>query len=169
MTMKRKTRTILEELNSLYKDHNKSAIIESRAIHIIDSAINLVNIIANDGDSYTPHINIDFASTKKNVSYKKSVFKEIKQGMSDAVYKEGGTAYNINISDNNVKVYGKTGTAQLCANCDIEPHAWFAGLIQLKDGKSFSICVLIENGGKGSNLSTKIAKKIFNYILGENV
>lgn len=45
MTMKRKTKTILEELNSLYKDHNKSAIIESRAIHIIDSAINLVNII----------------------------------------------------------------------------------------------------------------------------
>ena len=38
MTMKRKTKTILEELNSLYKDHNKSAIIESRAIHIIDSA-----------------------------------------------------------------------------------------------------------------------------------
>ena len=47
MTMKRKTKTILEELNSLYKDHNKSAIIESRAIHIIDSAINLVNININ--------------------------------------------------------------------------------------------------------------------------
>lgn len=41
--MKRKTRTILEELNSLYSEKNKSAIIESRAIHIIDSAINLIN------------------------------------------------------------------------------------------------------------------------------
>ncbi len=41
--MKRKTRTILEELNTLYNEKNKSAIIESRAIHIIDSAVNLVN------------------------------------------------------------------------------------------------------------------------------
>ena len=53
MTMKRKTRTILEELNSLYKDKNKNVIIESRAIHIIDSAINLVNTIYENYDSET--------------------------------------------------------------------------------------------------------------------
>ena len=131
--------------------------------------INLVNIIANDGVSYTPHININVPSTKKNVSYKKSVFKEIKQGMSDAVYKDGGTAYNINILDNNIKVYGKTGTAQLCANCDIEPHAWFAGFMELKNGKVFSICVLIENGGKGSDKPTKISKEIFEFIMSKYV
>ena len=108
-------------------------------------------------------------STKKNVSYKKSVFKEIKQGMSDAVYKDGGTAYNINILDNNIKVYGKTGTAQLCANCDIEPHAWFAGFMELKNGKVFSICVLIENGGKGSDKPTKISKEIFEFIMSKYV
>ena len=51
--MKRKTRTILEELNSLYKDKNKNAIIESRAIHIIDSAINLVNSIYENYDHET--------------------------------------------------------------------------------------------------------------------
>ena len=53
MTMKRNTRTILEELNFLYKDKNKNAIIESRAIHIIDSAINLVNSIYENYDHET--------------------------------------------------------------------------------------------------------------------
>jgi hypothetical protein len=51
--MKRKTRTILEELNSLYNEKNKSAIIESRAIHIIDSAINLINKIYENYDHDT--------------------------------------------------------------------------------------------------------------------
>ena len=45
MTMKRKTKTILEELNSLYKDHNKSAIIESRAIHLIFKAATVLLVL----------------------------------------------------------------------------------------------------------------------------
>ena len=131
--------------------------------------INLINIIANNGYSYTPHLNIDIQSDKKNVFYKSSVFKEIKAGMSDAVYKDGGTAYNVRIPTDNVKVYGKTGTAQLCTNCDILPHAWFAGFIELKNGKTFSICVLIENGGKGSDKPAKIAKDIFEFIMSKYV
>ena len=51
--MKRKTRTILEELNTLYNEKNKSAIIESRAIHIIDSAVNLVNKLYENYDHET--------------------------------------------------------------------------------------------------------------------
>jgi hypothetical protein len=51
--MKRKTRTILEELNTLYNEKNKSAIIESRAIHIIDSAVNLVNKLYENYDHDT--------------------------------------------------------------------------------------------------------------------
>ena len=27
------------------------------------------------------------------------------------------------------------------------------------------MCIIIENGGKGSDIPTKIAKKIFNYII----
>jgi len=127
--------------------------------------INLINIIANSGYSYSPHLNMNTASVKKDVFYKNSVFKEIKLGMSDAVYKDGGTAYNTRILNDNVKIYGKTGTAQLCTNCDITPHAWFAGFIELKNGKTFSICVLIENGGKGSEKPTKISKEIFEFIM----
>ena len=42
--------------------------------------------------------------------------------------------------------------------------------LKLNNNKKFSICVIIENGGKGSVVPTKIAKKIFDYIIGiENV
>ena len=37
------------------------------------------------------------------------------------------------------------------------------------DGDVFTICVLIENGGKGSEKPAKIAKKIFNFIMQNNV
>ena len=66
------------------------------------------------------------------------------------------------------KVYGKTGTAQICSNCDLLPHAWFAGFIEFKD-KNYSIAIIIENGGKGSDLSSYIAGKIFKYIMDNDV
>lgn len=43
--MKRATRSLLEELNSISTKRNSEAIIESRATHVIDSAINLLSLI----------------------------------------------------------------------------------------------------------------------------
>ena len=43
--MKRATRSLLEELNSVAEKRNSEAIIESRATHVIDSAINLLRLI----------------------------------------------------------------------------------------------------------------------------
>lgn len=43
--LKRTTKSLLEELNSITKKRNSEAIIESRAVHVIDSAINLLNLI----------------------------------------------------------------------------------------------------------------------------
>lgn len=43
--MKRNTRSLLEELNAISEKKNGEAIIESRAAHVIDSAINLLNLI----------------------------------------------------------------------------------------------------------------------------
>ena len=43
--MKRATRSLLEELNSISVKKNSEAIIESRAVHVIDSAINLLTLI----------------------------------------------------------------------------------------------------------------------------
>ena len=43
--MKRATRSLLEELNSISERKNGEAIVESRATHVIDSAINLLSLI----------------------------------------------------------------------------------------------------------------------------
>ena len=43
--MKRATRSLLEELNSISEKKNSEAIIEARATHVIDSAINLLTLI----------------------------------------------------------------------------------------------------------------------------
>ena len=43
--MKRATKSLLEELNSISERKHGEAIIESRAAHVIDSAINLLALI----------------------------------------------------------------------------------------------------------------------------
>lgn len=43
--MKRATKSLLEELNSISEKKNGEAIIEARATHVIDSAINLLTLI----------------------------------------------------------------------------------------------------------------------------
>ena len=49
--MKRATRSLLEELNSISVKKNSEAVIESRAAHVIDSAINLLSLIK---EHYSP-------------------------------------------------------------------------------------------------------------------
>jgi hypothetical protein len=49
--LKRATRSLLEELNSIADKKHSEAIIESRAAHVIDSAINLLKLIK---ESYSP-------------------------------------------------------------------------------------------------------------------
>lgn len=49
--MKKTTRSLLEELNSISLKKNGEAVIESRATHVIDSAINLLNLIK---ENYSP-------------------------------------------------------------------------------------------------------------------
>lgn len=49
--MKRSTRSLLEELNAIADKRNSEAVIESRAVHIIDGAINLLTLIR---ENYSP-------------------------------------------------------------------------------------------------------------------
>tara|TARA_B110000263_G_scaffold52404_1_gene43843 strand:- start:2202 stop:3440 length:1239 start_codon:yes stop_codon:yes gene_type:complete len=129
---------------------------------------NLINIIQNEGYAISPHLNKNNNSKKNVIKYDKKVWKIIKQSMYDAVNKDKGTAYKAKINKKGAKVYGKTGTAQICSNCDILPHAWFAGFLELNQ-KKYSIVIIIENGGKGSNIPSIMARKIFQYIADTNV
>jgi hypothetical protein len=49
--LQRKTKSILEELDSLKIQKDKNAIIESRAQHVIQGAVNLINFIRESYDS----------------------------------------------------------------------------------------------------------------------
>lgn len=49
--MKRTTRSLLEELNSIALKKDNEAVVESRAAHVINSAINLLNLIK---ENYSP-------------------------------------------------------------------------------------------------------------------
>ena len=51
--MKRHTRSLLEELNDIAVQKDTEAVIESRATHIIDSAINLLQLIR---ENFNPDI-----------------------------------------------------------------------------------------------------------------
>ena len=129
---------------------------------------NLMNIIQNEGYSIQPHLNKSYTYNKNIIDYDKKVWKIIKQSMYDAVNKDKGTAYKANLNMKGAKVYGKTGTAQICSDCDLLPHAWFAGFLEFKN-KKYSISVIIENGGKGSDLPSEMSRKIFKYLVDNNV
>lgn len=129
---------------------------------------NLMNIIQNEGYSIQPHLNKSYTYNKNIIDYDKKAWKIIKQSMYDAVNKDKGTAYKANLNMKGVKVYGKTGTAQICSDCDLLPHAWFAGFLEFKN-KKYSISVIIENGGKGSDLPSEMSRKIFKYLVDNNV
>lgn len=51
--MKRQTKSLLDEISVAVRPQDREAIIESRANHIISSAINLVNLIR---ETYDPEV-----------------------------------------------------------------------------------------------------------------
>ena len=54
--MQKKTRSILEELSSVRSNKDPENFVESRASHIIDSAINLINYIRENFDQETAYL-----------------------------------------------------------------------------------------------------------------
>lgn len=51
--MKRRTRSILDEITNIVPENDRASVIESRAVHIITSAVNLINLIRESYDSET--------------------------------------------------------------------------------------------------------------------
>lgn len=52
-TLQKRTRSILDELDSLLSNRDKHNLIESRASHVIQGAINLINYIKESYDQDT--------------------------------------------------------------------------------------------------------------------
>ena len=93
--MQKKTRSILEELSTVRVTKDPENFVESRASHIIDSAINLINFIRENFDQETAYVlEKRFNSAKKNLDQDKfsrgvTRIKELKDVKNSLSLKEG--------------------------------------------------------------------------------
>jgi penicillin-binding protein 2 len=122
-------------------------------------------LLGNRGMYYTPHAvlgvvqpehgnRIDTLLTEsRTIKLKPSSWSVVREGMRRAVMEPGGTGGLARIQ--NVKVAGKTGTAQ---NPHGPDHAWFVGFAPFDD-PVIAICVLVENAGYGGSHAAPIAGK----------
>ncbi len=128
-----------------------------------------VALIANDGNSVQPHVVKGYLddNTKQIIPFK---FPEIKTGLKKEVFdiiKEGmflvvngaGTATQIRMND--IKIAGKTGTAQ---NPHGKDHALFVCYAPA-DNPKIAIAVVVENVGFGATYAAPIAKKLIETYL----
>jgi penicillin-binding protein 2 len=128
-----------------------------------------VALIANNGHSYQPHIVKGYldGKTKQIIPYK---FPEITTGVKQEVFdivKEGmflvvngsGTATHIKMDD--IKISGKTGTAQ---NPHGKDHAFFVGFAP-SDNPQIAVAVVVENIGFGGTHAAPIAKAMIEAYL----
>ena len=89
--MQKKTRSILEELSSVRVNKEPENFVESRASHIIDSAINLITYIRENFDEQTAYLlekkfnaaikNLDSNKFSKGVTRVKEL-KDVKNSLS---------------------------------------------------------------------------------------
>jgi hypothetical protein len=93
--MQKKTRSILEELSSVRVNKEPENFVESRASHIIDSAINLVNYIRENFDQETAYLlEKKFNAAIKNLDANRfsrgvTKIKELKDVKNSLSLKEG--------------------------------------------------------------------------------
>ena len=82
----------------------------------------------------------------------------VRDGMSAVVNEWGGTAYSAfdhsELSQMDVKVYGKTGSTEAVVN------AWFAGFAEDSAGRVLAIAIVVEGGKSGAQDAAPLARNI---------
>ena len=119
----------------------------------------MINLIANNGYAFTPHLIKDGTSNKKDINLSQSIWAYLNHSMWKVVNENSGTGRNAYID--NAVVRGKTGTAE---NPHGDAHSWFSGYIINENLKKMSVVIMIENGGRGSGVASNIAKELFYYF-----
>jgi penicillin-binding protein 2 len=132
----------------------------------------MVNTIANDGVMYRPFLvdkivgpNGELVKDikpkiKKNLPFDKKVYSILKKGMKEVTNANYGTASSV-FKDSQVKVAGKTGTAQTGRT----NHGWFVGFAPVDDPEII-VLVFLENGQSSSNtlpIARGVFKQYFDY------
>ncbi|SDH45644.1 peptidoglycan glycosyltransferase [Pseudobutyrivibrio sp. 49] len=132
----------------------------------------LVSSIANDGALMEPYLVDRIISDDGEVvsetepalygQIMSSQEAELLEEYMEAVVTEG-TAEKVNFGD--LKVYGKTGTAEYTENKKIT-HSWFVGYAINDNGKKLAIAVIMEGAGYGSKYAAPLAADVFKAYLG---
>ncbi len=116
----------------------------------------MMGAVATDGFIFRPRLlkAIDGKATadvnlKKlpRVRLRDEVWKVVQDGLRRTITDEQGTAHELNEVPN-VKIWGKTGTAQ--AGAERANHAWFAGWAR-SEKANLVFCVFLEHGGSSAN------------------
>ena len=127
----------------------------------------LVSSIANNGELMEPYV-VDriisddgvVVSETEPVSYGTIISSSeasLLNEYMEAVVTDG-TAEKVDFGD--LKVYGKTGTAEYTENKKIT-HSWFVGYAKNDNGKKLAIAVIMEGAGYGSKYAAPLAAKVF--------
>ena len=100
----------------------------------------------------------------EDINFSEQTWQRVVNGLYDVVNVDGGSGWRAK-QESEVKLYGKTSTAE---NPHGEPHAWFNGFFDL-NGKTYSLVVLVENGGGGGAVASPIAGKIVLFFTDLNI
>jgi penicillin-binding protein 2 len=126
---------------------------------------NAIAAIARAGLYKDPRLFIDKDPNNQPVSLglKQQTLDTIFDGMHAVVNEVHGTAYkaflNNNFAEQNVEVYGKTGSTEMPDN------AWFAGFAKDNTGKAIALAVVVEGGQHGSSDAAPLAKQIIQFCI----
>ena len=131
----------------------------------------IASAIANDGNLMEPFLvdkivsdDGEVVSEMTPVSYGNLITyeeAELLDQYMEAVVTDG-TAEKVDFGD--LKVYGKTGTAEYTENKKIT-HSWFVGYAKNNTGKELAIAVIMEGAGFGSKYAAPLAADVFNAYL----
>ena len=124
--------------------------------------VRMIAALSNGGILVTPHIlktplpkssedNVPEQTENQKVNLSPDTIKHIQNGMYKVVHSEGGTAYGTKLRD--LPAAAKTGTAEVWGH---KSHAWCAGFAPY-DKPRIAFAVVVEYGGKGSEVSAPIA------------
>lgn len=125
--------------------------------------------VANGGKMVKPYL-VEKAVLGDFVAYEaenKTLAQPLSKSTADKIKKmmelcvTEGTGKSASVS--NLKVYGKTGTAQ---NETDKSHDWFIGFAENDEGEKAAICVMLEYNGVGSSEAASMAGRVFSYWLG---
>lgn len=85
----------------------------------------------------------------------------VREGMFQAVNAPGGGAARARLTG--LKVYGKTGTAEIGSKDNRTKNTWFIGFAQLPSGRMLAVAVLVFKGEAGNKTAAPLAAEMFRF------